>query len=118
MGPVEPDASERPGTHVHLVDGGDKACGELLMGLVRPMRRLEVGEIVRLVAIDPAAPLDIPAWCHLTGHRYLGPGVQPDGRAHYDLEVAADARRVHPDRPWRAATRGSSNPLTDERNRA
>jgi tRNA 2-thiouridine synthesizing protein A len=88
----------------HLIDGGDRACGELLMHLLQPLRALSVSTVVRLVATDPAAPLDIPAWCHLTGHRYLGSGRQPDGRPHYDLEVSSRSVRVQADRPWHLAT--------------
>jgi len=29
---------------------------------------LEPGEILRLIARDPGAPADVPAWCRLTGH--------------------------------------------------
>ncbi len=85
----------------HLVDGGDLACGELLMRLVSRMDALPAGDVVRLVATDPAAPLDIPAWCHLTGHTYLGPGQLDDGRPHYDLEVCAGAVGTGPGQPWR-----------------
>ena len=88
---------------VHI-DGGDLACGELLMRLVQPMRELSPGQVVRLVATDPAAPLDIPAWCHLTGHGYLGKGFGADGRAHYDLEVSAQPRHTRPGSPWRVST--------------
>ncbi|MDQ3715057.1 MAG: sulfurtransferase TusA family protein [Actinomycetota bacterium] len=88
----------------HLIDGGDRACGELLMHLVQPLQALPVRTVVRLVATDPAAPLDIPAWCHLTGHRYLGAGRQTDGRPHYDLEVSSRSARVQADRPWHLAT--------------
>jgi len=87
----------------HLVDGGDLACGELLMRLVGRMDALPAGDVVRLVATDPAAPLDIPAWCHLTGHAYLGPGQEADGRPHYELEVCARATDTMPGRPWRLA---------------
>jgi hypothetical protein len=30
------------------------------------------GAVIHLIATDPAAPLDLPACCHLTGHTYLG----------------------------------------------
>lgn len=83
-----------------LIDGGDLACGELLMELVAPMRALDPGTLVRLVATDPAAPLDIPAWCYLTHHQYLGVGSQPDGRPHYDVQVSANPRATRSDRPW------------------
>ncbi|MER6685993.1 sulfurtransferase TusA family protein [Streptomyces olivaceoviridis] len=33
----------------------------------------EPGAVVHVIATDPAAPLDLPAWCHMTGHTYLCP---------------------------------------------
>lgn len=99
-----PLAEEATGAGYHVIDGGDRGCGELLMHLLEPLRALPARAVVRLIATDPAAPLDIPAWCHLTGHRYLGAGRQPDGRSHYDLEVAARSARVRADRPWHPAT--------------
>jgi len=84
-----------------VVDGGDRACGELLLVLAPVARRLDPGSWLRLVATDPAAAVDLPAWCHLTGHRYLGAGTQPDGRPHYDLETTATPRTTRPEDPWR-----------------
>lgn len=50
-------------------DAGDLACGELLIELRRRMLGLGPGDVLRVRATDPAAPLDIPAWCWTTGHR-------------------------------------------------
>jgi len=50
-------------------DAGDLACGELLIELHRRMKALSPGDLLRVRATDPAAPLDIPAWCWTTGHR-------------------------------------------------
>jgi len=86
---------------VVLVDGADRACGELLLVLARRLRRAAPGTTIRLVATDPAAVIDVPAWCHLTGHRYLGQGHQPDGRSHYDLETTATPRVTRSRDPWR-----------------
>lgn len=83
-----------------MFDGGDLACGELLLGLLRTLSRLADGTEVRVIATDPAAPIDIPAWCHLTGHRYLGAGTHGDGRACYQLRYSEAARRTRPGRPW------------------
>ncbi len=85
----------------HVVDGGERACGELLLELSRELRELPAGSLVRLVATDPAAVIDVPAWCHLSGNRYVGQGRQRDGRAHYDLVVAADPARTVSAQPWR-----------------
>jgi tRNA 2-thiouridine synthesizing protein A len=50
-------------------DAGDLACGELLIELRRRMLGLGPGDLLLVRATDPAAPLDIPAWCWTTGHR-------------------------------------------------
>ncbi|MDQ3615536.1 MAG: sulfurtransferase TusA family protein [Actinomycetota bacterium] len=78
------------------------------MRLAEPLRKLSPGQVVRLVATDPAAPLDIPAWCHLTGHGFLGCGTGSDGRAHYDIEVRENVRNTRHGRPWQVATSASS----------
>ena len=88
---------------IETVDGGDRACGELLLVLAARARTLPPGSLIRLVATDPAAAIDLPAWCHLTGHGFLGPGRQPDGRAHYDLRTSAMPRETIPGQPWRPA---------------
>jgi tRNA 2-thiouridine synthesizing protein A len=83
-----------------VFDGGDLACGELLLRLLGWLRPVPAGSVTRIIATDFAAPIDIPAWCHLTGHRFLGSGVQPDGRPHFDVEVSATPRRTVAARPW------------------
>jgi tRNA 2-thiouridine synthesizing protein A len=83
-----------------VFDGGDLACGELLLGLLRALADVPDGTEVRVIATDFAAPIDIPAWCHLTGHCYLGAGTHTDGRDCYDLRYSGAARRTRPGRPW------------------
>ncbi|WP_436531040.1 sulfurtransferase TusA family protein [Actinoplanes sp. HUAS TT8] len=84
-----------------VLDGGDRRCVLLLIELRRLIATLEAGAVVHLIATDPAAPLDLPAWCHLTGHEYLGP-VAGD-RPTYAVRVAADATPTDAARPWRPA---------------
>lgn len=93
-----------------VVDGGDKACGELLLVLARQLRAMAPGSTIRLVATDPAAVLDVPAWCYLTGHHYLGHGQRADGRPHYDLKTSNSPRLTHGRDPWRVTTTSSSTP--------
>lgn len=52
-------------------DAGELGCGELVMELMLRLRRLQPGEVLRLTALDPGAPADIPAWCRMTGHVLL-----------------------------------------------
>ena len=49
-------------------DAGDLGCGELVLGLLVRMASLRPGQILRLVACDPGAQADLPAWCRMTGH--------------------------------------------------
>lgn len=78
---------------VVVVDGGDTGCGELLMHLAATVRRTAPGTTLRLIASDPAAPAELPEWCRLTGHVYVGP-TTVDGRTAYDLRLAGGPSRV------------------------
>jgi tRNA 2-thiouridine synthesizing protein A len=49
-------------------DAGDLGCGELVLQLRFRIEQLEPGALLRLVAVDPGARADLPAWCRLTGH--------------------------------------------------
>ncbi len=49
-------------------DAGDLGCGELVLQLRFRIEQLEPGALLRLVALDPGARADLPAWCRLTGH--------------------------------------------------
>lgn len=52
-------------------DAGDLACGELVLELRLRMRKLDSGQVLRLIALDPGAPADIPAWCRMTRHHLV-----------------------------------------------
>lgn len=52
-------------------DGGDTGCGELLLDLLLFMKRQPEESIVRVRALDPGAPLEIPAWCRMTNHELV-----------------------------------------------
>ncbi len=49
-------------------DAGDLGCGDLLLQLRARVETLAPGAVLRLVALDPGARADLPAWCRLTGH--------------------------------------------------
>jgi tRNA 2-thiouridine synthesizing protein A len=52
-------------------DAGDLACGPMLLALKGRLERLRPGQAFRLVTRDEGAPVDVPAWCRLTGHPLL-----------------------------------------------
>lgn len=58
-------------------DAGAMGCGELVMILASKMRAMQPGEILKLIATDPGAIEDIPAWCRMTGHT-LRSSVHPE----------------------------------------
>lgn len=49
-------------------DAGDMGCGELIVILRQRVRALPPGGVLHLIARDPGAVEDLPAWCRLTGH--------------------------------------------------
>lgn len=84
---------------VVTIDGGDLGCARLLLLLRDRVATLPVGAVVHLVTVDPVAPIDLPAWCHLTGHRYLG--VVDGERPTYAVAVASRSAATDPRNPWR-----------------
>ncbi|HMO31108.1 sulfurtransferase TusA family protein [Enterovirga sp.] len=51
-------------------DAGPMGCGELVMVLRLKLRAMP-GRVVRVIARDPGAPEDIPAWCRMTRNELL-----------------------------------------------
>ena len=52
-------------------DAGHMGCGEVIILLRMRMQKLEDGEVLKLTAYDPGAPVDLPAWCRVTGRRMV-----------------------------------------------
>ncbi|MEU0402959.1 sulfurtransferase TusA family protein [Streptomyces sp. NPDC006197] len=90
------------------VDGTGLLCVTLLLRLRQQIAAAAPGTVVHVIATDPAAPLDLPAWCHMVGHDYLCP--LPGSRPVYALRLVADARPTRSDAPWHAAP---TTPLRD-----
>jgi tRNA 2-thiouridine synthesizing protein A len=49
-------------------DAGDMGCGRLVFQLSRRVNEMNPGETLEVVARDPGARTDLPAWCRMTGH--------------------------------------------------
>ena len=49
-------------------NAGDLGCGELVLELSMRLSVMRSGQVLRLIARDPGATQDLPAWCRMTGH--------------------------------------------------
>ncbi len=67
-------------SEVLRVDSRGRRCPQPVIDLAHAVRRIEVGGVVEVLADDPVAAVDIPAWCWTQGHDYLG-GEPADGAA-------------------------------------
>ena len=55
-----------------VLDCRGKRCPLPVIELARTVPEVEIGSVVRVLADDPAAAVDIPAWCRMRGHEYVG----------------------------------------------
>lgn len=67
-----------------IVDCRGQRCPLPVIMLARRINEVPSGAVVRVIADDPAARLDVPAWCRMRSHDYLG--EEPaDGGTAYDI---------------------------------
>ena len=52
-------------------DAGPTGCGELIMNLFLTMKKMDKGQVIKVISYDPGAREDIPAWCRLQNHVLL-----------------------------------------------
>lgn len=66
----------QPDTHV---DARGMMCPEPLRAAELAMRPLASGTVLSIVATDPAAPIDLEAWCLRRQHQFLACQAHDDG---------------------------------------
>jgi len=54
------------------VDSRGRRCPLPIIDLAKRLPSVAVGAVVRVLADDPAAANDIPAWCRMKGQEYVG----------------------------------------------
>lgn len=104
-------ASLRP---ARTFDGGDLDCGSGLALLIREhMLAVPQGEVLEVKSREPTVRDDLPPWCQLTGHEYLGALEAQDGTRYFvrrgaqeDRELAEDKARAR-EYEWRARARST-----------
>ena len=72
-----------------LVDGGDLGCGDLILELRLRFAPLVGGTRVLVVARDEGAPVEMPSWCRLTGHR-----LEQSAHPHYLIQKKPDEEEI------------------------
>lgn len=61
-----------PADPVEVLDCRGQRCPLPVIELARRLPALPVGAVLRVLADDPAAAGDIPAWCRLRNQEYVG----------------------------------------------
>lgn len=77
---------------------GEK-CVKMLLKIRARLNALPVGAQLVVVSDDPTSVYDLPAWCHMTRHEYVGFTVAEDVYRH-TLEVRADSVRATSAKVW------------------
>jgi uncharacterized OsmC-like protein/TusA-related sulfurtransferase len=103
----------------HMFDGGDLDCGSGLVLILREnMLEVPVGSILEMRSREPTVADDLPPWCRMTGHEYLGavPGEgctryfvrrgQPTGEEEKALDEDKEKAKAY---EWRVRARSKGN---------
>jgi uncharacterized OsmC-like protein/TusA-related sulfurtransferase len=103
----------------HVFDGGNLDCGSGLVLLIREnMKKVPVGGIMEMRSLEPTVCNDLPPWCRMVGHDYLGLVGNPE-HARYFIKkneaVQDDEKALEEDKKrakeyeWRARTRSTGH---------
>lgn len=58
-------------------------CPLPVIELARHLADVDVGAVVAVVTADPAARVDVPAWCRMKGQEFVGEDAADDGVPRY-----------------------------------
>jgi tRNA 2-thiouridine synthesizing protein A len=54
-----------------VFDSLDRGCGDFILELRAQIADLAPGAVLMVASRDAGAPVEVPAWCRMTGHRLL-----------------------------------------------
>ena len=63
------------------IDCLGRACPVPVIELAKAVLTVEVGDVVEVLSDDPAARVDIPAWCRMRAQEYVGEEPREVGAA-------------------------------------
>ncbi|GAA1603042.1 hypothetical protein GCM10009679_03510 [Saccharothrix algeriensis] len=76
------------GEPAEVLDCLGQRCPLPVIALARRLPQVPVGTVVRVLADDPAAAVDIPAWCRMRAQQYVG-AASVDGAPAFDVRRVA-----------------------------
>lgn len=65
------------------LDCRDLPCPRPIIELAKALPSVAVGDLLAVVARDPAARYDVPAWCRMREQEYVGEDLADDGLPRY-----------------------------------
>ena len=72
----------------HELDARDLLCPLPVLKARKRLRTMAPGEVLRLLATDPAAVVDVPHFCAEAGHAFLGSEEAEPGCTVYRIRRA------------------------------
>lgn len=82
-----PTSDEWPARDLWIDERGTR-CPVPVISLARAARVAVTGDVIVVLADDPAAANDIPAWCRLTGNEFISATPDTPGAA-YAVRISA-----------------------------
>jgi cysteine desulfurase len=65
-----------------VIDALGRRCPVPIIELAKQIGDVEIGATVVVLSDDEAARVDIPVWCRMKGHEYVGPEAAERGIAY------------------------------------
>jgi TusA-related sulfurtransferase/uncharacterized OsmC-like protein len=103
----------------HVFDGGDLDCGSGLVLLIREnMKKVPEGGIMEMRSLEPSVFDDLPPWCRMVGHDYLGLVGSPKQARYFikknagvedDEKALEDDKQRAKEYEWRIRTRSTGH---------
>jgi TusA-related sulfurtransferase len=72
-----------------------RRCPVPVIELATLVRTMPPGSEIVVLTDDPAAVVDIPVWCRMTGHEYVG-GERHDAKTRHRVRVAGGGPTLEP----------------------
>jgi tRNA 2-thiouridine synthesizing protein A len=79
--PPTPPAGAPPSAPALTIDALGRKCPIPIIMLAERIREVGVGQIVAVLADDPAARTDVPAWCAIKSQEFVAAVDLPSGWA-------------------------------------